>query len=251
MKTLTLTFTLFLAALGGLQITVSAQNIEKTLIKSGGKERVYYLFVPERLDAEKPVPLVVLLHGSGRNGMSLAEKWKDLAKKERFIIAGPDASDLKGWAIPADGPDYIYELVESLKGKYPVDAKRVYLFGHSAGAGIAIYFSLLESEYFAATAIHAGALPKSNSSMINEAKRKVPFSIFIGTDDRMVPVAAVRSTCDALTAAGFTVDYHEMNGHTHDYYGKSGEINSKAWEFLKRHDLKAEPKYEKLNFRER
>lgn len=41
----------------------------------------------------------------------------------------------------------------------------------------------------------------------------------------------------------------EMAGHTHDYYGKSGEINAKAWEFIKKHDLKAEPKYEKINFR--
>ncbi|MFT3744528.1 MAG: PHB depolymerase family esterase [Pyrinomonadaceae bacterium] len=249
MKTHTRTLAICLSVIGGFQFTAFAQNIEKTLIKSYGKERAYYLFVPEKLDAAKPVPLVVLLHGSGRNGMSLAEKWKDLAKKERFIIAGPDASDLRGWAIPADGPAYIYELVESLKGKYPVDAKRVYLFGHSAGAGIAIYFSLLESEYFAATAIHAGALPRSNSGMIDEATRKIPFSIFIGTDDRMVPVAAVRSTKDALTAAGFTVDYHEMNGHTHDYYGKSNEINSQAWEFLKKYELKAEPNYVKHNFR--
>ena len=34
----------------------------------------------------------------------------------------------------------------------------MYLFGHSAGAGQALYLSLLESEYFAATAVHAGAL---------------------------------------------------------------------------------------------
>ena len=229
----------------------SAQNIEKTLIRSNNKDRAYYLFVPEKLEAAKPVPLVILLHGSGRNGMSLAEKWKDLAKKERFIIAGPDAANLQGWAIPADGPDYIYELVESLKAKYPVDPHRVYLFGHSAGAGIAYYFSLLESEYFAATALHAGALRERDMTLIEESTRKIPFSIFIGTDDSMVPVTAVRSTRDALTAAGFTVDYHEMDGHTHDYYGKSNEINAKAWEFLKKHELKGEPNYVKHNFRER
>lgn len=251
MKTLTSIIAIALAVIGGLQLTAYAQNIEKTLIKSNGRDRAFYLFVPEKMDSSKPVPLVVLLHGSGRNGMSLAEKWKDLAKKERFIIAGPDASNLAGWAIPADGPAYIYELVENLKAKYPVDPRRVYLFGHSAGAGIALYFSLLELEYFAATAIHAGALRNDDSDMIEGAKRKIPISIFSGTDDRMVPVAAVRLTRDALVAAGFTVDYNEMAGHTHDYYGKSGEINVKAWEFLKKQDLKAEPKYEKINFRER
>ncbi len=249
MKALTTAVTVFLLILFGLQLNAASQNIEKGLIRSNGKERAYYLFVPEKLDAAKPVPLVVLLHGSGRNGMSLAEKWKDLAKKEGFIIVGPDAADMRGWAIPADGPAYMHELVESLKAKYPIDPKRVYLFGHSAGAGVAFYFSLLESEYFAATAVHAGALRGDDSSIIEGSRRKIPFSIFIGTADRFVPVNAVRATLDALIGAGFPVDYNEMSGHTHDYYGKSAEINAKAWSFLLKHALSSAPKYEEHNFR--
>jgi poly(3-hydroxybutyrate) depolymerase len=71
--------------------------ILKEIIRSQGKERAYYLFVPDKISPATPAPLLVLLHGSGRNGMSLVEKWKDLAKKEGIIIAGPDALDSKGW----------------------------------------------------------------------------------------------------------------------------------------------------------
>ena len=34
-----------------------------------------------------------MLHGSNRTGVTLVEKWKDYAKKENIIIAGPDATN--------------------------------------------------------------------------------------------------------------------------------------------------------------
>lgn len=227
----------------------AADGITKELITSEGKKRAYYLFVPEKLAPESPAPLVVLLHGSGRNGLSLVEKWKGLAGKEKFIVVGPDASDSRGWRVPEDGPDYIHELVNALRAKYPINPRRVYLFGHSAGAGQALYLSLLESEYFAATAVHAGALNKDGHTLIPLAKRKVPIAIFVGTNDDAVPLSVVRATRDALNAAGFASELTEMKGHTHWYYDRAPEINRGAWDFLKRHELGAEPNYVKYNFR--
>src|SRR6058998_381734 len=88
----------------GLAFPVSASaasdKIVKETITSAGKRRTYYLFAPASIKA--PAPLIVLLHGSGRNGNSLAEKWKDLAAKEGIVLVGPDALDSRGWSIPAD-----------------------------------------------------------------------------------------------------------------------------------------------------
>jgi poly(3-hydroxybutyrate) depolymerase len=227
----------------------SSQEISKELITSKGKKRAYYLFVPEKLDPAKPAPLIVLLHGSGRNGLSLVEKWKDLAKKEKVIIIGPDASDSQNWRIPEDGPGFVYELVEALKTRHPVNARRVYLFGHSAGAGQALYLSLLESEYFAATAIHAGALHgRQDSELIERTKRKIPIAIFVGTNDSFFPLPVVRATRDALNAKGFNSELTEIKGHTHWYYEKAPEINRSAWEFLKKYELTGEPLYEEYQF---
>jgi poly(3-hydroxybutyrate) depolymerase len=226
----------------------AAQEITKESIRSQGKERPYYLFVPKGLSPAAPAPLIVLLHGSGRNGMSLVEKWKDLAKKEGVIVVGPDALDPQGWRIPEDGPDFIHELVEALKAKYPINARRVYLFGHSAGAIQALYLSLLESEYFAATAVHAGALRSSDDGFIDRAKRKIPISIYVGTKDELFPLAVVRSTRDALKARGFNPELTEIAGHTHWYYDRAGEINRSAWESLKKNELAAEPSYEQQRF---
>ena len=227
---------------------VPAEKIVKESIRSQGRERIYYLFVPDQISAATPVPLIVLLHGSGRNGLSLVEKWKDLAKKEGIIIAGPDAITSHGWKIPDDGPDFIHELVEALKAKYPINIRRVYLFGHSAGAGQALYLSLLESEYFAATAVHAGALGTDDGPYIDRAKRKIPIAIFVGTNDHLVPLPVVRASRDALNARGFKPELTEIKGHTHWYYDRAPEINRSAWDFLKGHELGGEPKYQQHQF---
>jgi poly(3-hydroxybutyrate) depolymerase len=223
-------------------------DITKELITSSGKTRAYYLYVPSTIQASTPAPLIVTLHGSNRTGVSLVEKWKDLAKKEGIIIAGPDSIDLRGWGAPQDGPGYLYELVESLRAKYSINPRRIYLFGHSAGASFAIHMSLLESEYFAAAAIHAGALRREDDGLIELAKRKIPISIQVGDSDQYFPLQIVRSTKDRLNAAGFSVELIELKNHDHWYYDMSSKINRTAWDFLKKHELPAEPEYRKYNF---
>ena len=237
-------------ALFVLLISVSSafakDDITKELITSKGKERAYYLYVPSTIKG--PAPLIVMLHGSNRTGVTLVEKWKDYAKKENFIIAGPDSTNLRGWGSPQDGPDFLRDLVEELKSKYPINPRRVYLFGHSAGASFSLHMGLMESEYFAAVAIHAGALSKQDYEVIELAKRKIPISMQIGDSDQLVPIEIVRATRDALKEAGFTVDLIEIAGHDHWYYDKASKFNQTAWEFLKKYELDADPKFQKYNW---
>jgi poly(3-hydroxybutyrate) depolymerase len=217
-------------------------KIVKESIVSNKKKRSYYLFVPASV--KSPAPLIVLLHGSGRDGNSLVEKWKDLAAKEGFIIVGPDADSGSGWSAPRDGPDFLHELVEELKSKYSIDPQRVYLFGHSAGAVFALMMAMAESEYFAATAIHAGAFRAPDEyKVIASATRKIPLAIWVGTNDAFFPLSDVRATRDAFRKVGFTIEVTEMPGHTHWYYDVAGSINQGAWEFLKKYVLASEPRY--------
>lgn len=241
--------TLLISAFFALAATPAlAQDITKELITIKGKARAYYLYVPSTAQPSSPVPLVVMLHGSNRTGNSLVEKWKDLAKKESFIIAGPDATNLRGWNAPADGPEFLRDLVEELKTKYPVNPRRVYLFGHSAGAVFALEMSLLESQYFAATAVHAGALAEEDKAWLELAKRKIPMFIQVGEYDEYFPLKTVRETRDLLQAAGFPIELTEIKGHDHWYYDKAPKINQTAWDFLKKHVLDADPVYRKYNF---
>ena len=225
-------------------------DITKELITSNGKTRAYYLYVPSTLKPGSKSPLIVMLHGSGRVGMSLVEKWKDLARKEGFIIAGPDSSDPRGWNAPKDGPAFLRDLVEELKAKYPINPRRIYLFGHSAGASFALEMSLMESQYFAATAIHAGALLAEDGDLLDSAKRKIPIFIQVGDSDQFFPLKVVRATRDLLNARGFSAELTEIAGHDHWYYDMAPKINLKAWEFLKKYELESDPVYRTFQFNE-
>jgi tetratricopeptide (TPR) repeat protein len=239
-----LAFILAFAPAGAL-----AQKIAKETIVSEGKKRTYYLYVPKSVEPSTPVPLVVLLHGSDHVGLSLAEKWDKLAEKEGFIIVAPDSADSSKWTVPADGPAFLHELVDSIRTRYPINTKRVYLFGHSGGAVFALLMSLYESEYFAATAIHAGALPPEATVLIDLAKRKTPIQIQVGTVDQFFPLKYVRTTRDVLNSRGFSVQLVEMPGHDHWYYDLAPKINQAAWDFLKTQELAGEPRFEEYKFR--
>jgi poly(3-hydroxybutyrate) depolymerase len=246
MKQRRVTWHLFLAVVALLAADAASAEpgkISKEKIAWRGKERISFLYVPTGVAPGQALPLVVCLHGSGRDGEPILSKWKDLAEKEKILLAGPNSTDSVHWGSPQDGPLFLRDVVEHISAKYPVDGRRVYLFGHSAGALFALQMGSLESEYFAAAVIHAGALQPAYFSLFDYASRKIPFLMVIGTRDALFPLESVQATRDALKARGFPVEYVEMSGHTHDYYGSAKEINPKAWEFLKKNPLPADPKY--------
>lgn len=250
MKNIFACLVIFTLSIGLGTVTYGKGKVTKEIIASQDTKRSYYLFVPEKLSTSKPLPLIVLLHGSNRNGLSLVDKWKDLADKEEIVLAGPDAKDSSRWAAPQDGPDFLRDLVEDIKLKYPINGRRVYLFGHSAGAGFALQISLLQSEYFAATGVHAGALSPEGYSLTEYAKRKIPMAIWVGDRDPFFPLDVVRKTRDALISKGFSLQLTEMPNHDHWYYDLAPKINRDVWEFLKGHELSTDPHYQQFRFQD-
>jgi poly(3-hydroxybutyrate) depolymerase len=218
-------------------------KISKEKISFKGKERVYFLFVPAGIAPEQKIPLLVTLHGSGQNAETYVSALKDLAGKERIAIVGPASNDTVHWATPEDGPLFLHDIIEQVAAKVSIDGRRVFLFGHSAGAVFALQMAALESEYFAAAAAYAGSLDPKYFNIFDYATRKIPYLVVIGTQDQFFPLDEVRATRDALKSRGFPVEYLEMPGQTHNYGRSAKEINGKAWEFLQKNPLPADPKY--------
>jgi poly(3-hydroxybutyrate) depolymerase len=221
----------------------AAEKILKQTMSSSGVSRTYYLYVPESA-AGKPAPLLVLLHGSGRDGRILVEHWRSLAEKEGIVLAGPDATVRNGWSMNDDGPLFLRHLVEAIQSSHAIDRRRVYVFGHSAGAVHGLAMAILESEYFAAIAVHAGVVSPPFVPFIGRAPRKIPVAIWVGSNDAFFPLTAVRASRDALNQHGFDAVLTEINGHTHDYYRRSSEINRAAWAFLSARTLDKDPQYQ-------
>jgi poly(3-hydroxybutyrate) depolymerase len=224
--------------------------ITKEALTSGGRQRAYYLYVPKSVAASrKAAPLLITLHGSGRDGRILVEHWQAFADSEGLILAGPDSlavgSTTGGitWDVPRDGPDFMRDVVNDVRLKHAIDERRVYLFGHSAGGAFAIYMAMTESEYFAAAFVHAGVLPESRRQVFDTATRKIPLGVVVGTEDQFYKLDVVRAMHDALAKRGFDSPLTEIPGHDHDYYGLSKEINKTAWNFLRDKRLKASPRF--------
>ncbi len=229
-------------------IAYASDKISKETLTANGKKRTYYLFAPSSIKGGPAVPLIILLHGSGRNGQSLVEKWKDLAAEKSLVIVGPDAINPQTWSATEDGPEFLRNLIEAVSSNYPINPRRVYLFGHSGGAVFALNLSMMESEYFAATAVHAGSWRDQNEpSIMDYAKRKIPLAILLGDRDENFPLSSVKTTETVLKDRGFPIEVTVLKGHDHWYYDLASEINRQAWAFLERHELKEDPRYVAYN----
>lgn len=230
-----------------LAAALPPQQVDKSVRETfgaGGRSRTYYRYVPSKATAESPAPLLLLLHGSGRDGRSLLDPWVPFAKENGIVLVAPESVTRQVWSMRDDGPDFFYALIEMIRLQYPVDPRRIYLFGHSAGAVHGLAMALLESEYFAAVAVHAGSLPEQMTSYIERAPRKTPIGIWVGTDDAFFPLPQVRATRAALNSHGFGAELTEIRGHTHAYYGRAANINRQVWAFLEKHRLNDDPKYQ-------
>jgi poly(3-hydroxybutyrate) depolymerase len=230
---------------GSVESWRAEAKVEQLSFASGGTNRTYYLYIPEKAAAGN-APLLLLLHGSGRDGRTLVDPWQRLAKEEGIVLVAPDSFERSGWRIAEDGPDFLHDLLELVRLSHDViDTRRMYVFGHSAGAIHGLGLGLLESEYFAAIAAHAGLVNRDMAPMLAQAPRKIPMAIWIGTDDALFPLKAVRDSRDALNAHGFGTKLTEIAGHTHNYYGAAPRINPQVWAFLKDHRLPAEPRFQR------
>jgi predicted esterase len=135
-------------------------------------------------------------------------------------------------------------VVEAVRAKNPVDGKRLYLFGHSAGAVYALYMGVMESKYFAATGVHAGAMREDFYPYLDLAKRKLPVTIWVGTEDPYFSLTLVKATQAEMNKHGFETQVVEMKGHDHNYYAVSKDLNPRIWEFFRNTKLDADPSWQ-------
>ena len=68
--------------------------------------------------------------------------------------------------------------------------------------------------------------------------------MWVGTDDRRFRWRQVRDEPRVPQRRQDYVELTEIPGHTHDYYGRSSDINKAAWLFLKEKRLDKDPQYQ-------
>jgi polyhydroxybutyrate depolymerase len=159
--------------------------------------RTVLLHVPAA-GADKPVPLVIALHGAGETGPDFARDtgFSRLADREHFLVAYPTAvGPTSFWDITGENqgdlPEEVGELgksLDALEGVACVDRARVFVTGVSNGGGMTARLACELSDRLAGAAPVAGgykALPPCHPS------RRLPILEIHGTGDQVVPYGGV------------------------------------------------------------
>lgn len=169
--------------------------------------------------------------------------WRDFAARRGIILVAPDALHRDAWRLKDDSPNFLHAVVNGVQTRYSADRRRLYLFGQSGGAVYGLTLAMLESDYFAAIAIHAGAwrLP-AELKAIPLARRRIPLKIIVGDKDEYFSATAVHGTKAALSAAGFPIEVEIVPGQHHGFVPEiAAATEESAWRFLAPVALTADP----------
>ncbi len=177
-------------------------------LKSVGHDWTYHVHVPKNYDKTKPSPLVLVLHGAGGNGKIYLDRnnWRNQAEKGHFIVVAPDGlparpnktanffTNPRLWNSGQLRPlsprsrvndiQFFKDLLDNVARQYNIDDQRIYVTGHSNGAGMTFMLGAKLSERFAAIA------PGLGLNWINDAapKHPLPTLYLLGTVDPLIPI---------------------------------------------------------------
>jgi predicted esterase len=216
-----------------LASSLNASEFPRHAVRCDQRDMEYVVYLPTA--ANSPLPVLILLHGAGDQAENFIRPWKSLAQKKQIVLIAPQLP--RDPSLEPHIPKILPCLVEDVRKRANLDAHRIYLFGYSMGGYLAYDGALLDSEYFAAAAIHAMGIDDEYASIVQRATRKIPISISIGDRDQLVSLSQVRKTRDLLQKSGFHVEYKEIFNHSHNYYEMSDSINNDVWKFLEGYRL--------------
>jgi len=197
------------------------------MIETGNS--LHYVYrAPEKVEADRKSPLLILLHGFGSNEQDLISFAPHL--DERFFIVSPRAPfktehggnawfDLRytpqGMSVnlgqAAESRQVLLDFVDEIATKHDLDAKRVFLAGFSQGAIMIYSLILTEPEKFAGAVTMSGRLVTENLPGIAAAERLRGFPLLIthGTYDYVLLVDNGRAARDYFEKLPVELDYRE------------------------------------------
>ncbi len=155
--------------------SVSASRTSKTPpVHAVGGVRPVTVYSPPSYHTGTAMPLVILLHSYRSNGRSIDDffKLRPLAAKRGFLYATPNGTtdisgdqfwnatdaccDLHGSGVDDSG--YLASVIRDAESRYSIDAKRVYVVGHSNGGFMAYRMACDHADVVAAIVSVAGAM---------------------------------------------------------------------------------------------
>jgi poly(3-hydroxybutyrate) depolymerase len=216
---------------GGPGRSATAARIEtRTYILEDTNETMEYaVFVSTKVDTTKPSPLVIALHGLGVPPAAWLSRITDAAEKAGYIVAAPTGYSLMGWygangrGRPVGTSDVgalsekdVMNVLDLMRHAFNVDARRIYLAGHSMGGAGALFLGIKHKDIWAAVSASAPAIRTNLHTPVElEQATGIPFILIHGDADTAVPVEQTRNWAAKMKALKMTYEYQEIRGGTH------------------------------------
>lgn len=201
----------------------------------------YCVFASSKIDAEKPAPLIISLHGLGAPPQIMCNSTAvDLAEEGGYILAAPMGYSVGGWyGSPvirgpggrsfggAEPPENLAELsekdvmnvLEMIREEFNVDDSRIYLTGHSMGGAGTLFLGSKHADIWAAIAPVAPAafsMTENRAEILGRLDEAgVPVMIVHGAADELVPVDLARTWVATMEELGMEHEYVELPDVTH------------------------------------
>lgn len=223
--------TALLLGCGNLSTKAPVTGVEQRQVQFGQVVYPFYVFVPSSLDGMHPAPAILLIHGGGGKGTDMIGEWQNFAQQNGIILVGPTLP-LGGNFETAVAPQLYPVIMDAVRQEWTIDAKRIYLFGVSAGGYTVFDAGMLDSEYFAGAGVFAAVITPDYDWIVQQAKRKIPFAIYMGDHDEFFTVAQAQSTRDLLAANRFPVRLKIFPNLDHNYGAVADVVNPDVWSYF-------------------
>jgi predicted esterase len=174
----------------------------------------YRLFLPAAYDAAKEWPLVVALHGMGGDENTMFDGYtgsvKQAAERLGLVVVCPKGRDTASMYRGAAEQD-VMDVLAEVRRDYKIDARRIYLMGHSMGGYGTWSTAMDHPEVFAAL----GPISGGGNPAGMEKIKALPQYVVHGDADPTVPVSQSRTMVAAGKKAGAAITYVEIPGGNH------------------------------------
>ncbi len=181
----------------------------------------YTLYIPEDYSPDRPLPLIVALHGGYGQGSEYVWTWLRPARSRGYAILAPKSlGNTWDMTVPSLDTRSVMRMFDEVAREYSIDRERVYLSGLSDGGIFTYILGLEQSQLFRGLAPVAGALHLVVDQMLREGRGKdTPIFVVHGVHDFIFPVTFTRQTCNLLKQIGYNVTYEELPewGHAFPY----------------------------------
>ena len=147
----------------------TGQFLSATFTSADGS-RPYKVYIPSGYREDRPMPLIVMLHGCTQSPDDFAAGtgMNELAERKGMVVAYPSQTSAANpqkcwnWFKESDQhrdsgePSLIAGITRTVMANYAIDPNRVYAAGLSAGGATAVIMGQTYPDLYAAIGVHSG-----------------------------------------------------------------------------------------------